>query len=229
MSFLGIGTAAHAAHDASAETHQGGLTDGVPEGAAKKADHKKLAYISIGVGVVGALIAYLAYRSQSSSSTTTAAAPTSATTTAGTGTVAGYSTDGSQSSFDQAILQALGNLQPTTTPATTTSTTTGIGPVPAVPISGTGASGETQQGSGYWFGLGNETPVQAIVGSQNISPAKGNIVGTMFQWLSPASAAAGGAKNGAYFQPAPGVFVPETSGVKPGTPAFVPISGINHN
>ena len=220
MSLLGLG-AAHAGAQASEDTHQGGLTGGVPD--AKKAQHKKLAYISIAVGVVGALIAWLAYRNQQSSAATatTATPTTSATGTTGTGTVAGYSTDGSQSSYDQAIINALSGLQSSINNLPVSSSpapvpTPSPSPVPSTPPSGLGA--ESLQGSGYWWGANNPSPVGTAQG--------------LFSWLSPAEAKTLAPGTMTYYQPQPGVFAPNQAGLLPGTPAFVkvpPISGATHS
>jgi hypothetical protein len=175
--------------------------------AAKKKKQKVVGYAALAVGVVGALIAWLAYRrSQSSSTNTTTTTPatstpgTSATGTAGTGTVAGYTTDGSQSAYDQEIVQALSALQASLgTPSGETTA--------SEQYAATNFGSEVQSGIGYYFGGNAGNPIVST----------GNALYTGF----PSLAAAQAYQGTTYYQPTPGVFSAIGAAQAPsGTPLY---------
>jgi hypothetical protein len=192
--------------------NDGGISKGIGEpGGKKAADHKKLAYIAIGLGVVGVIIAWLTLRNSSSAGT--GVTTTSATGTDGAGSVAGYSADGSDASYLQAILQAVTGLENGITPPAAATTQASTAPVTA------GASpspeAQLQVGSGFWGGP-TSTAIQD-------TQAGSSLFGSFFQWLSPQAAASGSyQQKNLYYEPSIGNFqqVGSTK-LAPGTPQFI--------
>lgn len=78
-------------------------------GTDEKKKRDRLAYIAVGIGAVGALIAFLQYHKSSSTSPAAYTYPAYGGT--GAGTVAGASGTDAQSTYDQAIIEALAGLQ----------------------------------------------------------------------------------------------------------------------
>jgi hypothetical protein len=193
----------------------GGLTEGVdqPGGDAKRKKDKKLAYIAIGLGVVGVIIAWITLRNSSGSGVST----TSATGTTGAGSVAGYVDPSTDASYLQAILQSLATLQSSITPPASAPGATGTPggqqaiPPAEAPLSG----GQVRQGSGFWLGPGVSTPIR--------DTAPGSLFGQFFSWLSPQAYAAGAGSGGLYYEPSPNTFMPVTPSthLAPGTPQYI--------
>ena len=179
--------------------NDGGISKGVPQTDDKRKKDKKLAYIAIGLGIVGVIIAWLTLRNGSGGGVT----QTSAAGTTGAGSVAGYTADGSDASYLQAILQAVTGLENTITPpaaagGTQTGGSSGIGPnLPAV--GGSPNPEQRQLGSGYLPSGNWDSPV---TDTQQGS----SLFGGVFQWLSSPSALPKGATP--YYEPSPGTFVP---------------------
>jgi hypothetical protein len=195
--------------------NDGGISHGIPQTDDKRKKDRRLAYIAVGLGIVGVIIAWLTLRNGSGGGVTT----TSATGTTGAGSVAGYTEDGSDASYLQAILQAVTGLENTITPpaaagGTQTGGASGIGPT--IPATGGSPSpeGQVQQGSGFWLGPGNSTPIQDTSGVN---------LGKYFTWLSPGAAAAGHFQQpNLYYEPSIGNFQKVgTTKLAPGTPQFV--------
>lgn len=92
---------------------------GKPVAGGKKDRDRRLAYITIGVGAIGTLVAYLAYRRQASAAAATSTSSPGAysyPTTTGTGTIgvapsAAYGQDPATASYDQALLQGISGIQ----------------------------------------------------------------------------------------------------------------------
>lgn len=197
----------------------GGLAEGIDQPDDKRKKDKKLAYIAIGLGVVGVIIAWITLRNGSGSGVTT----TSANGTTGAGSVAGYTTDGSDASYLQAILQAVTGLQNTITPpgaapGTQAGAGSGLTSQPPVGIlSQPGSAGGTvrqqQVGSG-WLPFANwNAPVQD-------TQAGSSLFGGWFQWLSSPAALPKGATP--YYEPSPGVFAPVAGAkIAPNTPQYI--------
>lgn len=81
---------------------------------------------------------------------------------------------------------------------------------PPTPVSTPVAPTLTKQGGGYWYGIGNETPVQDTASGQ------------WFMWLSPQTAADITGAYTRYVMTSPGVFTKVTGALLPGTPQWVP-------
>lgn len=198
----------------------GGLAEGIDQPADKRKKDRKLAYIAIGLGVVGVIIAWLTLRGSSGGGVTT----TSANGTTGAGSVAGYTTDGSDASYLQAILQAVTGLQNTITPpaaagGTPTGAGSGIvqhpgGPLGIPSMPGQAANPQQQQIGSGWLPIASwNSPVQD-------QQAGSSLFGQWFTWLSSPSALPKGATP--YYEPTPGNFVPVAGAkIAPNTPQYI--------
>jgi hypothetical protein len=197
-------------------------------GEAKKKKQRVIGYAALAVGVVGALIAWLAYRNSKSSSSTTSSTGTTSTTgttsatgTTGSGTVAGYTSDGSQSSYDQEIVQALSALSSSVGTATsemtaaeqsltsgTTAATTTAAAAPAVTTTTPTPPLYTDTSSEQYLGVGYNAPgYGTAAGAQPVTTSAGT-----FNWLPSAQAASAYQQTGGqeYYQPQKGQFQPIT-------------------
>ncbi len=171
-----------------------------------------VSFLAVGAAGLGGL---LVLRARSSSSNVARVGTTPAAAAApATSMLTPSSTDLSSLSDAVATLSnELSNLQTGQVGGgTTTPPASGGGTVP--PASGGGSStppsssgGEVQQGSGFWFGLNNPTPINSPQG--------------IFSWLSPAAAAQLKPGTPTYYQPQPGVFALNVAGLLAGTPAFL--------